>query len=147
MDKLPQHIKTLMPDWKTKLLKNKGSAGSPSIVLVTYSAMRAVDFVRALKKFGSNAPILKLFAKHMKVQEQVTALKEPCAIAVGTPGRLLKLVELGALSLSHTSLVILDAQQDQKGFSIFTVPDVKRDFFKLFNDVLIENLALKMCIY
>lgn len=53
---------------------------------------------------------------------------------------------MGALSLSGC-LVILDAQKDEKGFSIFSVPDVKRDFFKLFNDALLGNLATKFCIF
>jgi superfamily II DNA/RNA helicase len=35
-------------------------------------------------------------------------LKEKFAIAVGTPNRLSKLIEVGALSLSHLSVLIVD---------------------------------------
>ena len=35
-------------------------------------------------------------------------LKEKIAVAVGTPNRLSKLIEVGALSLSHVSLLFVD---------------------------------------
>ena len=50
---------------------------------------------------GLKCKIAKLFAKHFKVQDQIDLLsKQYFPVAVGTPNRLSKLVELGALSLS-----------------------------------------------
>jgi superfamily II DNA/RNA helicase len=36
--------------------------------------------------------VAKLFAKHIKIAEQKEILKRGCEMAVGTPGRVLKLV-------------------------------------------------------
>lgn len=54
---------------------------------------------------GLKCKIAKLFAKHFKVQEQIELLsKQYFPVAVGTPNRLSKLVELGALSLSRVKV-------------------------------------------
>lgn len=54
---------------------------------------------------GLKCKIAKLFAKHFKVQDQVDLLsKQYFPVAVGTPNRLSKLVELGALSLSRVKV-------------------------------------------
>jgi hypothetical protein len=70
-----------------------------------------------------------LFAKHVKVEEQVEILREKHAIAVGTPNRLKKLMDIGALSLASTKLVIIDMSRDEKSFSLLNSPNVKGDFF------------------
>lgn len=47
-----------------------------------------------------------MFAKHFKVQDQIDLLsKQYFPVAVGTPNRLAKLVELGALSLSRVKVI------------------------------------------
>ena len=55
--------------------------GAPHTLVVTASGIRAADMFRALKtglpKQGINNPnVAKLFAKHMKVAEQVAFLKK-----------------------------------------------------------------------
>lgn len=58
---------------------------------------------------------MKLFAKHLKVEEQETMLSSTkAAIAVGTPNRLLKLAERGSLKLGRLRYIILDVQLDSK---------------------------------
>ena len=55
---------------------------------------------------GLKCKIAKLFAKHFKVQDQIDLLsKQYFPVAVGTPNRLAKLVELGALSLSRVKVI------------------------------------------
>ena len=54
---------------------------------------------------GLKCKIAKLFAKHFKVQDQIDLLsKQYFPVAVGTPNRLSKLIELGALSLSRVKV-------------------------------------------
>lgn len=56
-------------------------SGAPHTLIVTTSGIRAADTFRALKaglpKQGvKNTNVAKLFAKHMKLAEQVTHLKK-----------------------------------------------------------------------
>ncbi len=53
-------------------------------------------------------PVAKLFAKHFKVDEQVEVLKAFTPIGCGTPNRLAKLADIGALNLDHLKLLIID---------------------------------------
>lgn len=141
------HVKALYPGWKKRLTSRKGVVvGCPRVLVVTYSAIKAVDIVRSLK--GLNVPVTKLFARHLKVKEQVELLKGPCAVAVGTPGRLLKLFEEGALTLQHTDLIILDSELDQKKRTMFTMPDIRKDLFALLHKT--DSLAqprVHFCLY
>lgn len=67
--------------------------------------------------------VAKLFAKHMKLEEQASFLaSKRFLFAVGTPNRILKLLEMGALSLQQTRLVVLDSTwTDAKKRNIFDV--------------------------
>ena len=57
----------------------------------------------------------KLFAKHFKVGEQQEALaKGPLAVAVGTPNRIGKLADLGALRLDRLKYLLVDVHLDAK---------------------------------
>ena len=91
------------------------------------AAVRANDLAKGLRTRLRNVKTAKLFAKHLKVQEQVQVLKEFQALAVGTPNRIKKLAELGALSLSATQLIVLDMQRDQKQFHLLSLPGVAQD--------------------
>ncbi|KAG5457730.1 MAG: U3-containing 90S pre-ribosomal complex subunit-domain containing protein [Olpidium bornovanus] len=68
----------------------------PVVLVVCTSAIRAANLVKALDDFRKNCTVAKLFAKHMKIDDQVNFLKSsPVNIAVGNPNRLIKLFELG----------------------------------------------------
>ncbi|KAK1452701.1 hypothetical protein CCUS01_10742 [Colletotrichum cuscutae] len=71
--------------------------GTPHTIIVAAAGLRAADVVRAVRKFqGKESTVSKLFAKHMKVDEQVQFLqKTRTGIAVGTPARLMELVDNG----------------------------------------------------
>ncbi len=57
----------------------------------------------------------KLFAKHFKVEEQRAELAQRrLAVAVGTPNRLTKLADLGALRLDRLRLIAVDVHLDAK---------------------------------
>lgn len=65
------------------------------------------------------------FAKHMKVQEQVQFLKsKSTGIGVGTPARLMELIDNGALSLDLLEQIVVDASHiDQKKRGVLDMKD------------------------
>lgn len=95
----------------------------PVVLVLTSSAIRAVDLIRyailsnqvtrttirtvelsfalhtqfvtrAASELQKQTKVAKLFAKHIKMEEQVVFLKNTLVnVAVGTPGRILKLLE------------------------------------------------------
>ena len=50
---------------------------------------------------------------------------------IGTPNRLRKLIEIGALQLSRLQVVLLDYTNDQKNYNLVTLAEVKTDFYEL----------------
>jgi protein CMS1 len=148
---LVQAIMSAVPSFK-KTLKTRTTElpnGSPMILIVCSSAVRAADVINTLSKHF-HCIIAKLFAKHFKLQEQVEFLTTQSAyIAVGTPNRLAKLVEYGALRLSHVSFVLLDMHEDSKAFNILTLPDIRTDSIDLITTwiaPLVRNDKLKMSL-
>ena len=79
---------------------------------------------------ASTAKIAKLFAKHFKIEEQIDFLgREAIHIGVGTPNRLLALVEQGHLKLDNLELVVIDTERNPKRFNIFDLQEVRTDLF------------------
>lgn len=54
-------------------------------------------------------------------------------MCVGTPNRLLKLAEVGSLNLTGQCVLVLDAGENSKKQTLFTMADVRTDLFVLFN--------------
>jgi len=151
-----------------KRLKNWKHECSPMVIIVTLSARRAVELMKDLTSL--KLPIAKLFAKHFSVEEQVELLKgtvkgggggeggkkrsERCySIAVGTPGRLLTLLQhgrdeqgsdgLGALRLNHTEVIIFDTHEDSKGFNVCTLKDTSSDLMHFMKEGVVPQLERK----
>lgn len=126
------------PNYKKVLLKTENTAdkhGSPVMLIVTASAIRATEVIKSVSSKLIKVKIGKLFAKHFKLSEQIEMLsKTYFPIVIGTPNRIEKLIELGALSLKETKVLLIDYTADIKSFTALTLPDVKNDFYKLFYD-------------
>ncbi|KAF9872256.1 hypothetical protein CkaCkLH20_10348 [Colletotrichum karsti] len=100
--------------------------GTPHTIVVTAAGLRAADLVRALRGFQNKKnTVSKLFAKHMKVEEQVKFLQTTrTGIAVGTPARLMELADHGALCLDKVQRVVVDASHiDQKKRGVMDMKD------------------------
>lgn len=71
--------------------------GAPHTLVVAGAGLRAADLTRALRQFQTkDCMVAKLFAKHIKLQEAVeTTKKTRMGIGVGTPQRLIDLLENG----------------------------------------------------
>jgi protein CMS1 len=70
---------------------------TPHTIVIAASGIRAADLTRALRKFQTKESfIAKLFAKHIKLQEAITMVKEnKLGMGVGTPQRLIDLFDDG----------------------------------------------------
>ncbi|KAH7079303.1 U3-containing 90S pre-ribosomal complex subunit-domain containing protein [Paraphoma chrysanthemicola] len=109
----------------------KKPVGAPHTIVVTLSGIRAADVCRSLKsglpKQGIKDPsVAKLFAKHMKLAEQVAHLKKnKIDFAVGTPDRLAALLEEKALSTANLKQVVVDVSYiDQKKRGILDMKEL-----------------------
>lgn len=132
---LPDRIQGLISRRKMKRWKEKQS---PCVLIVCLSARRAVQMLKELAPFNIRAA--KLFAKHMSIDTQKELLEDGAfGIAVGTPHRILALLQEKALTLKSTKLVVLDTFQNQKGFSVYTLPDTMTATKDLLQDHVHNN--------
>ncbi|KAK3330940.1 U3-containing 90S pre-ribosomal complex subunit-domain containing protein [Apodospora peruviana] len=100
-----------------KLGEASKKKGSPHTIIVTGAGLRAANLVRSVRRFQKKeSPVAKLFAKHFKLEEQVDFLKKHrTGIAVGTPQRLIDLIENDALPIGSLKRIVVDASHiDQK---------------------------------
>ncbi|KAG9070297.1 hypothetical protein KI688_009634 [Linnemannia hyalina] len=114
--------------------------GAPVVLIVSASGVRAVEVIRALPLFAEAAKVGKLFAKHLKVSEQVYFLENTCThICVGTPNRIDKLISDGVLDLSRLELVLIDAHTDAKKRTILDIQEIRVDLFKMLGLEALED--------
>eukprot|EP00580_Thalassiosira_gravida_P017230 CAMPEP_0201662324 /NCGR_PEP_ID=MMETSP0494-20130426/4440_1 /ASSEMBLY_ACC=CAM_ASM_000839 /TAXON_ID=420259 /ORGANISM="Thalassiosira gravida, Strain GMp14c1" /LENGTH=372 /DNA_ID=CAMNT_0048140653 /DNA_START=52 /DNA_END=1170 /DNA_ORIENTATION=- len=153
-----------------KRLKNWNHPHSPMVLIVTLSARRSVELTKQLSSL--KLPVAKLFAKHLCLEDQVELLRggvknksggggdggggggggkkrARCySLAVGTPGRLLKLLRHGreedggggALRLKHTELVVFDCHEDSKGWTVCTLKDTSRELMEFTKEGVVGEL-------
>lgn len=136
-----------LPNYKQILVANSEEMGCPSVLVICAGARRAADVINSISR-NLHCKVAKLFAKHFKVQDQVDALsRSHFSVVVGTPNRLSKLLELGALSLQTVKIVLVDMAVDTKEFSILTMGGVKEDFYALMSkSVFPERSHLKIAM-
>ena len=107
--------------------------GSPHTIVVTGAALRAADLARVLRSFQSKkARIAKLFSKHIKLAEAIeTCQKTRIGIGVGTPHRLIELLDAGALSVDHLERVVVDFSRiDRKTRGILDIKETQAPLMK-----------------
>ncbi|KAF4338473.1 hypothetical protein FBEOM_7618 [Fusarium beomiforme] len=125
LDKFPDFLEKVSED-PEGLKKAPKKKGSPHTLIVAGAGLRAADIVRSMRKFQSkDNSVAKLFAKHMKVEEQVKFLQNHnTGICVGTPARLMDLIDNGALSLDNLKRLVVDASHiDQKKRGVMDMKD------------------------
>ncbi|KAK2641727.1 hypothetical protein Ddye_023490 [Dipteronia dyeriana] len=160
---LDQDVKTLGnhlqeafgPSWKEvlsekQLVEGKIDPGCPAVLIISTSALRSIELLRGLRSLTTECHVAKLFSKHMKVEEQVSLLKNRVNIASGTPSRIKKLIDIEALGISRLALIVLDRHVDVKGYSLFTLPQVRDEFWELYKTYFDRRLLegdLQVCLY
>ncbi|XP_070771216.1 protein CMSS1 [Enoplosus armatus] len=126
------YLKQVCPKW-SKIKKQHTEKSSVVLLIVCSSALRTIELIKQLTAFKGEAKAIKLFAKHIKIEEQVKLLQKGVThIGVGTPGRLSALIENEGLNLRALKYVVLDWNwRDQKLRRMVDIPEVKLDFMKL----------------
>ncbi|KGL75440.1 Protein CMSS1, partial [Tinamus guttatus] len=119
------YLKEICPKW-AKLRKNHKETKSLVMLVICSSALRSLELIKSMTAFKGDCRVLKLFAKHIKIKEQMTMLEKGVFhIGVGTPGRIKALVEQDGLCLNSTKYVILDWNwRDQKLRRMMDIPEV-----------------------
>ncbi|KAF1322137.1 Ubiquitin-specific protease, partial [Globisporangium splendens] len=151
LELLPSYLHHFMPRWKKEFLgKGKKLDKSPYFIVLCSSALRAVEIIKHLSSF--QCKIAKLFGKHLKADDQADTLTIAFhPIAVGTPARVKKLLEMDALSLEHTTHVILDMEKDKKELTILELKDTAKEMVELLQYHLIprlnKNNKMKLALY
>ncbi len=124
------------------LLVPPAEMARPQVVYISPSAVGALDCLKNCQGIHAACPIAKLFAKHMKVPDQVAYLREhPVNVVLGTPNRLLKLATEGHLDLSAVGLVALDMRKNPKHQTLVDIPDVARDWWRLWEQFFMQRCA------
>ncbi|XP_047226054.1 protein CMSS1 isoform X1 [Girardinichthys multiradiatus] len=138
---LSSYLKQVCPKW-AKIQKQHTEKSSVVILIVCSSALRTIDLIKQLTAFKGEAKAVKLFAKHIKIEEQVKLLQKGIThIGVGTPGRISALIEKEGLNLQALKYLIVDWNwRDQKLRRMLDIPEIKLDFMKL-----LESGVLTAC--
>ncbi|PRQ38032.1 putative P-loop containing nucleoside triphosphate hydrolase, protein Cms1 [Rosa chinensis] len=156
VENLGKHVKAAFgPSWKAelcdkRLLEGKVDPGSPAVLIISTSALRSIELLRGFRSLTKECHPVKLFSKHMKVDEQVSLLKDRVNIASGTPSRIKKLIDIEALGLSRLSVIVLDVHPDVKGYSLLTLPQVRDEFWDLYKTYFHQRLlqgSLRLSLY
>lgn len=94
-----------------------------------------------MKEFASMARIAKLFAKHIKLQEQIDLLAStPIHIAVGTPQRLVALAEEGSLKLDQLELVVIDTDTAKGNYNLMEQLSGRESLFTFLNSYIAPRM-------
>ncbi|XP_020908496.1 protein CMSS1-like [Exaiptasia diaphana] len=137
---LPIYLNKVIPYWDKQVekLNNKKVNGSPLLLIISSAATRAVELNKSIDKFKADGKVVKLFAKHFKVEDQTKFLASHLVhIGIGTPNRVLKLLQNESLETSKLKYVVVDwTWRDQKLRSIADMPEVKDDFYHLLQNYI-----------
>lgn len=100
------------------------SPGSPQALVILPTRELCKQVASDLRTAGANLParVLDVYGG-VAIEPQVRALKEGVEIVVGTPGRLLDLVNRGILRLNHVTTVVLDEADEMLDMGF--LPDVE----------------------
>ncbi|EOO01689.1 putative replication regulator protein [Phaeoacremonium minimum UCRPA7] len=122
LSNLPDFLESFVKDPK-ELGEAPTKKGAPHTIIVTGAGIRAADIVRKYQKKGNS--VAKLFAKHIKLDEAVDFLnRSRTGLGVGTPARLMDLLDNGALSVEHLKRIVVDASHiDQKKRGVMDMKD------------------------
>ncbi|KIY51088.1 hypothetical protein FISHEDRAFT_38204 [Fistulina hepatica ATCC 64428] len=134
-DKIGEFIVKVLPALWLRLGQKPKNKGAPTLIYVVGAALRAADLTRCLRAANlrgtKGGDVAKLFAKHFKITDQATYLSRTLiGSAVGTPGRIGKLLNMDALSTSALSHIILDTSyRDAKKRNLLDIPETRDELF------------------
>eukprot|EP00884_Botryococcus_braunii_P006637 jgi/Botrbrau1/15975/Bobra.0375s0002.1 len=114
----------------------------PVALFISPAAITCAAAVREMPRYQKECRIAKLFAKHFKVEEQKAYLAaHPLVMGVGTPNRIHRLTDLGALSLDRLQVLVLDLRPDVKQRTLLDIKETRDDWWQFFRQHLHVLLA------
>ncbi|KAK7882399.1 hypothetical protein WMY93_028573 [Mugilogobius chulae] len=145
---LSSYLKQICPKW-AKIQKQHTEKSSVVLLIVCSSALRTIELIKQLTTFKGEAKVLKLFAKHIKIEEQIKLLQKGVThIGVGTPGRISALIEKEGLILQSLRHVVVDWNwRDQKLRRMVDIPEIKLDFMNLIEKIIRNNREFKIGLF
>ncbi|XP_063304992.1 protein CMSS1 isoform X1 [Pelobates fuscus] len=137
---LSSYLNQSCPKW-AKLSKKHTEKKSILLLVVCSSAHRTLELIKLINAFRGGTKVLKLFAKHIKIQDHIKQLeKNVIHIGVGTPGRIKALIEQDGLSLECLKYLVLDWNwRDQKLRRMVDIPEVKKEVLELLESGLLSS--------
>jgi len=93
-----------------------------------------------------------MWSKMIKVKQQLTFLQtNPVHVIIGTPNRVIKLIELSALQTVKLQFVVIDSSyKTVKNFNIFDQYDTQVDLMTLYKNhlqTLIPSNQIKFALF
>ncbi|KAM9320352.1 protein CMSS1 [Gastrophryne carolinensis] len=148
---LSSYLKEICPKW-AKLLKNHQEKKSALILVVCSSAHRTLELIKLVNSFKGDTKVMKLFAKHIKLKDQIKLLEKSVVhLGIGTPGRIKALIEQEGLSLQSLKFLVLDWNwRDQKLRRMADIPEVKKEMVELLDSGVIAACrggSLKIALF
>ena len=139
-DSISNAVKSGLDAAKTPLETLRGKADpkrGPAVVFVSSSTDRAVDALHEMAEALGAKHGAKMWARHMKLEEQASFLRERGAnFACGTANRVLGLSRDGALSTANLKVVVVDCVPDSKSFTVCSLPGACEDMFAWLREFL-----------
>lgn len=135
LDSLPDFIAKVTPSLRLRLSQKPKANGAPTLIFVAGSALRVADVTRILKsrklRGEKGGDVGKFFARHIKLEDHITYLRRTkIGAAVGTPGRLGKLLESDSIAVSALTHIIIDlSYRDAKRRSVLDIPETRDEVF------------------
>ncbi|XP_069617125.1 protein CMSS1 isoform X3 [Ranitomeya imitator] len=135
---LSSYLREICPKW-SKLSKNHKEKKSVILLVVCSSALRTLELIKLTNAFKGDTKIMKLFAKHLKIKDQIKWLENNVIhLGVGTPERIKALIEQDGLSLQSLKYLVLDWNwRDKKQRRMVDIPEVKKSMVELLESGLI----------
>ena len=103
------------------------------VLILASSALRCIEIIKSLCNFKLGfGRASKLFGKHLKVDQQIEYLKKgKFGIAVGTPSRVLTILQTESGLFPHLRFILIDGHRDVKLRSIFDIPETLKPLLLL----------------
>ncbi|KAI9669125.1 MAG: hypothetical protein M1831_000717 [Alyxoria varia] len=134
LEQLPEFIEHSTEKSRQQLMQAPSEKGCPHMLVLCPAGQRAADLVRALRPYQTKAiTVAKLFAKHIKLKESIeTVTKTKMNIGVGTPQRVIDLIDAGALKIEHLEHIVIDGSWcGLKKRTIFDIKEIALPLMKL----------------
>lgn len=131
---LGSFLELLVAGDKAQLTSAAKETARPHTLVLCQAGIRAADLARVLRPYESSGnAVVKLFAKHFKIEQQAVFLrKNKTGFGVGTPHRVKDLITTGGLKLDNLVRLVIDGSYlDEKKLGIWGHQEVFKEMLKI----------------